>query len=156
MLNVKVLTGANVEAYYAEAVVSGVEDYYLGSDAPAGVWCGSASLLGLSGDVARADLTAVLDDRRPQDGVRLGVAENRRVRGFDLTFRAPKSVSVAWAFAPPEVASEIVAAHTAAVAAAVGFLERDACTVRRGHNGFRASHQPRARSATPHPCHRRE
>ncbi len=35
MLNVKVLTGANVEAYYAEAVVSGVEDYYLGTDAPA-------------------------------------------------------------------------------------------------------------------------
>jgi conjugative relaxase-like TrwC/TraI family protein len=136
MLNVKVLTGANVEAYYAEAVVSGVEDYYLGTDAPAGVWCASASLLGLSGDVARADLTAVLDDRRPQDGVRLGVADNRRVRGFDLTFRAPKSVSVAWAFAPPAVASEIVAAHTAAVAAAVGFLEREACAVRRGHNGF--------------------
>jgi conjugative relaxase-like TrwC/TraI family protein len=136
VLNVKVLTGANVEAYYAEAVVSGVEDYYLGTDAPAGVWSASASLLGLSGDVARADLTAVLDDRHPRDGVRLGVADNRRVRGFDLTFRAPKSVSVAWAFAPPDVASEIVAAHTAAVAAAVGFLEREACAVRRGHNGL--------------------
>lgn len=139
MLNVKVLTGANVEAYYAEAVVSGIEDYYLGTDAPAGAWCASASLLGLSGDVDRADLTAVLDDRRPQDGMRLGVADNRRVRGFDLTFRAPKSVSVAWAFAPPDVAAEIVAAHTAAVAAAVGFLEREACAVRRGHNGLAAA-----------------
>jgi conjugative relaxase-like TrwC/TraI family protein len=135
-LNVKVLTGANVEAYYAEAVVSGVEDYYLGTDAPAGVWCASASLLGLSGDVARADLTAVLDDRHPRDGARLGVADNRRVRGFDLTFRAPKSVSVAWAFAPADVAAEIVGAHAAAVAAAVGFLEREACAVRRGHNGL--------------------
>jgi hypothetical protein len=46
--NVKVLTGANVEAYYARTVVSGVEDYNLGTDAPAGVWCASASLLGQS------------------------------------------------------------------------------------------------------------
>jgi hypothetical protein len=46
------------------------------------VWGASASLLGLSGDVARADLTAVVDDRRPRDGARFG-AENRRVRGFD-------------------------------------------------------------------------
>jgi conjugative relaxase-like TrwC/TraI family protein len=136
VLNVKVLTSANLETYYAEAVVSGIEDYYLGADAPAGVWCASASFLGLSGSVARADLTAVLDDRHPHSGLRLGLADNRRVRGFDLTFRAPKSVSVAWAFASPDVACDIAAAHTAAVAGAVAFLERQACAVRRGHNGF--------------------
>jgi hypothetical protein len=86
-LNVKVLTGATVEAYYAEAVVSGVEDYYLRTDAPAGVWCASASLLRLSGDVARVDLTAVLDDRHPHDGVQLGVADNRQIEPADATLR---------------------------------------------------------------------
>ena len=77
MLNVNVLAGANAEAYYAEAAMSGIEDYRLGTEAPTGVWCASASLLGLSGDIARADLTAAIDDRRPHDVLR-GVFSKRR------------------------------------------------------------------------------
>jgi len=77
VLNVNVLAGANAEAYYAEAAMSGIEDYRLGTEAPTGVWCASASLLGLSGDIARADLTAAIDDRRPHDVLR-GVFSKRR------------------------------------------------------------------------------
>ncbi|MDX1659834.1 MAG: MobF family relaxase, partial [Nitriliruptorales bacterium] len=50
-------------------------------------------------------------------------------------FRAPKSVSLAWAFADQEVADEILAGHEAAVEAAVSYLEREAARTRRGAGG---------------------
>src|SRR5438034_1369526 len=113
VLDLKVLTAAGVEDYYADAVISGVEDYYLGGDAPAGLWCASSErLLGLSGTVGRDQLTAVRDDQDPERQTRLGLSNNRRVRGFDLSFRAPKSVSIAWAFADAATATTIIAAHS--------------------------------------------
>jgi len=57
------------------------------------------------------------------------------VAGFDLTFRAPKSVSVLWGVADPAVARELGAAHDAAVDAALGYVEREACWGRRGAGG---------------------
>ena len=54
---------------------------------------------------------------------------------LDLTFSAPKSVSVAWALGGAEPGREIVAAHERAIASALGYLEREAVFVRRGHNG---------------------
>ena len=45
--------------------------------------------------------------------------------GFDLTFRAPKSVSVLWAIAPEGVARELRAAHDVAVGEALGYLVED-------------------------------
>ena len=70
----------------------------------------------------------------PLDGSALG-RPNRRVPALDLTFSAPKSVSVAWALGGGELGREIVAAHEEAIAAALGYLEREAVFVRRGHNG---------------------
>ncbi len=55
--------------------------------------------------------------------------------GFDLTFRAPKSVGVLFGIGEPEVVREIVQAHEAAVGEALGYLEREACVARRGHGG---------------------
>ena len=56
--------------------------------------------------------------------------------GFDLTFRAPKTVSLLYALGDPEsVTAEVVAAHEAAVDAAVGYLERAACSTRRRVDG---------------------
>src|SRR5205807_1695803 len=89
--------------------------------------------LGLGGEVAGDDLRAVLAGQDP-DGVRLGRA-SRRVPGFDLTFRAPKSVSLLWALGDPNIAAEVAAAHDAAVADTVGYLERHACATRRGPQG---------------------
>jgi conjugative relaxase-like TrwC/TraI family protein len=46
------------------------------------------------------------------------------VPGYDLTFSAPKSVSLLHALGAPAVQSEVLAAHEQAVAAALGYLER--------------------------------
>ena len=94
MLSVSKL-GAGQEGYYLDTVAQGVEDYYLGHGEAPGRWVGSASvLLGLEGEVDAKVLRAVLEGRDPNDGVRLVQARKDRVPGFDLTFSAPKSVSV--------------------------------------------------------------
>ncbi len=65
------------------------------------------------------------------------VAERIDIRraGLDLTFSAPKSASVLMAFAIPEVADQVCAAHAAAVDDAVAWLERTTAFVARGHHG---------------------
>ena len=50
---------------------------------------------------------------------------------FDVTFSAPKSVSLLWAFASPEVASVASIAHVEAVTVALDFLERRAAATPR-------------------------
>ena len=77
---------------------------------------------------------ALLNGVNPTDGSALG-RPNRRVPALDLTFSAPKSVSVAWALGGPDIARDIVSAHEDAIGAALGYLEREAVFVRRGHNG---------------------
>ena len=72
----------------------------------------------------------------PLDGsVLRPMGERSKVAAIDLTFSAPKSVSVLFAVGGREVSDGLAAAHDAAVAAAVGYLEREACWTRRGHAG---------------------
>jgi conjugative relaxase-like TrwC/TraI family protein len=81
---------------------------------------------------------AMLTGRNPASGEPLGlqhVAGRGPVPGFDLTFSAPKSVSLLWAMGGPEVAVEIEAAHAASVSAAFDYLQREACWPRRGKGG---------------------
>ncbi|WP_228805826.1 MobF family relaxase [Nocardia higoensis] len=61
--------------------------------------------------------------------------KSKRIAGFDLTFSPVKSVSAAWALAPREVAAKIEAAHHAAIADALGFLEQHAVFTRIGSGG---------------------
>jgi conjugative relaxase-like TrwC/TraI family protein len=64
--------------------------------------------------------------------------ERNSVAGYDLTFSAPKSVSVLWASAPDTAAQGTVrAAHHEGVLAVMAVLERDGAFVRRGRNGVR-------------------
>ena len=64
--------------------------------------------------------------------------ERNSVAGYDLTFSAPKSVSVLWASAPDKAAQQTVrAAHHEGIRAAMAVLERDGSFVRRGRNGVR-------------------
>ena len=60
---------------------------------------------------------------------------DRTVSGFDLTFCAPKSVSLLHLLAPGEIAGEAGAGHRAAVEEAVGYLARAAHGVRRRRQG---------------------
>jgi conjugative relaxase-like TrwC/TraI family protein len=56
-----------------------------------------------------------------------------RVAGYDLTFRAPKSVSLLYGLGSPEVAGYARQAHEQAIIQALGYLERHAAIVSRGH-----------------------
>jgi len=59
------------------------------------------------------------------------------VAGYDLTFSPVKSVSALWATAPREITAQVEAAHHAAVADAVGWLENHAAFTRLGAGGVR-------------------
>ncbi len=130
---------AGAETYYLREVASGLEEYYSGAGESPGVWVGSGCAdLGLFGEVSPEDLSAVLAGRSPNDGSELGenrVPPERRVCGFDLTFSAPKSVSVLYGLASETVSREVRDAHHEAVMDALGYLEAHASIARRGHNG---------------------
>lgn len=55
--------------------------------------------------------------------------------GFDLTFSAPKSVSLVFGTAEPAVGDAVRQAHERAVREASGYVERSASFARRGYGG---------------------
>ena len=59
------------------------------------------------------------------------------VAGYDLTFSPVKSVSTLWAVAPREMAEQIEAAHQAAIADTIRYLEREVAFTREGRAGVR-------------------
>jgi len=94
-------------------------------------------------EVARDMFTAEFG-RPPVDGRELSgfVARGSRqattaVAGYDLTFSPVKSVSALWATAPREIAAQVEAAHHAAVADTVAWLETHAAFTRLGAGGVR-------------------
>jgi conjugative relaxase-like TrwC/TraI family protein len=116
----------------------GPVDYYLDPDEPPGRWWGSGRhALGLDGPVAGDHLGALLEARHPYTGTVLGRSFGEKsARGFDATFSAPKSVSVLWALTPDSwVRAEVLAAHDAAVDAALSWFERQGAVTRRGTDG---------------------
>lgn len=128
---------AGQEAYYLGKVANGIEDYYVGGGEAEGRWTGSgAATLGLHGTVESDQLQAMLAAKNPASGQPLQDREQTLSGpGFDLTFSAPKSVSLLWAFGDDRVRSQVVAAHEAAVDQALGHLERHAILARRGAGG---------------------
>jgi conjugative relaxase-like TrwC/TraI family protein len=123
--------------YYVEQVSQGLEDYYAGEGESPGAWVGAGvAQLGLAGVVGEQGILRLLNAQDPASGalLRQPLALGA-VAGFDLTFRAPKSVSVLFGIADDEIVGEIRVAHQAAVGEALGYLEREACRARRGHGG---------------------
>ena len=112
----------------------------------------------------------VLAGLHPESGEQLPrILRSDRLPGFDVTFSAPKSVSVIWAVADPQTAERIRAAHERAVAAALCYLEREAAYTRLGTDGHTAERgsglrrrrlsppdEPRRRSPASHPRPRRQ
>ena len=133
----KLAAGPTAGRYYVEQVAQGREDYYAGEGEAPGAWVGSgAKSLARSHEVTESGIGRLLDARDPGTGepLRRPLASGA-VAGFDLTFRAPKSVSVLFAIAEPDVVREIVRSHEAAVAEALDYMERAACRARRGRGG---------------------
>jgi conjugative relaxase-like TrwC/TraI family protein len=136
--------------YWTAKVASGIEDYYAGEGEAAGQWHGrGAAALGLHGEIEPDDLTAVLKSEygelrsmsnrvgpghSPYSG---GTTTVRRRPGWDFCFRAPKSVSLIYAFGDERARREVVAAHDAAVKAALDYAERHLVKTRRSVNGVR-------------------
>jgi Ti-type conjugative transfer relaxase TraA len=135
----KMVVGA--EEYYLGMVAEGREEYYSGSGEAPGTWVGSGRhALGLEGEVGAEELRTLLAGFSPQDRTSLGFkrpALSSRVAGFDLTFSAPKSVSLLYGLSTPEHSAAVRDAHDQAVAEALTYLERHALSARRGAGGER-------------------
>lgn len=124
-MRVKTLKGALAGAYYTEELGG----YYLDGGEPDGQWWGRGAEtdFGLAGAVDADAFLELMAGHDPRSGAQLGrVYGERSARGYDITFSAPKSVSVLWAFGDAESQREILAAHDAAVAAVLGYVERHA------------------------------
>lgn len=137
MLSIGRLSGPDSERYYLDKVAKGREDYYAGRGEMPGAWVGSAVdlLMETDGEVSGEQFAAILAGKSPVTGEDLGRVSHRSVHGFDLTFRAPKSVSLLYGIGDPRVADAARAAHDVAVREALGYLEREACWTRRGMGG---------------------
>jgi conjugative relaxase-like TrwC/TraI family protein len=123
----------------AGALRSGVEDYYVGGPEAAGVWVGGGvRALRLSGEVDAVRLDRVLGGAHPATEEPLGRVVRGRVPGFDLTFSAPKSVSVLFGGGEDRVREAIRDAHDRAVEDALRYVERAAGVSRRGAGGAEA------------------
>jgi conjugative relaxase-like TrwC/TraI family protein len=153
------------EAYYEQQVARGLDDYYAGRGESPGIWAGSGSAgLGLVGVVEDGELGTVLRGVNPanEEPLRAPVCERTitvrtfavdsgewreepkrlaPVSGCDLVFSCPKSVSLLHALTDDEhVRREISEAHEASWQAALAYLEREACVVRRGKGGAMREH----------------
>src|SRR3954447_10243219 len=134
----KLAAGPDAGRYYEDAVARGREDYYAGEGEAPGQWVGGgATTLGLQGTVDDGQVGHLLAGEDPATGVLLGrrITEGR-VAGFDVTFKAPKSVAILFCIGEPQVAGVLRECHEAAVVDAIGYLEREACQARRGKDGL--------------------
>jgi conjugative relaxase-like TrwC/TraI family protein len=124
------------EGYYLAAVADGVDEYYRGLGEAPGRWTGdAAATLGCEGEVGAEQLHAVWAGQHPDSGEALGRFPGREIAGYDLTFRAPKSVSLLALLGDPDTATTVTAAHEAAVDAAFSYIEQNAARSRTGKNG---------------------
>jgi hypothetical protein len=103
LLTVTALTDGE---YLLSSVALGIDEYYAGVGEAPGVWFGQWSAeLAVEGMVEADQWRALIDGTHPVSGrpLQVGLRE-RTVKAFDLTFSAPKSVSLLWALGSEPVA----------------------------------------------------
>lgn len=112
------------------------EDYYLEGGEPPGQWIGAgAEKLSLYGQVKPELLSELFKGELDGKALVQNAGSDKRTPGWDCTFSAPKSVSVAWSQADSATGNEIRAAHAEAVNAALAYMESEAGYTRRGQGG---------------------
>ena len=130
---------ATVAAGTTAAYYTSLADYYSGANEPPGRWSRVGFEAGVTvgqqvDSAIFARLHAALDERRrtllANDGGKL-----ERVGGYDVTFSAPKSVSVAWGLADTVLRRQIEQAQVRATDAALKMLEKNAAFCRSGKAG---------------------
>ncbi len=134
MLSIAAISGGQGNYYTRLAR----DDYYLKGGEPPGAWLGrGAQTLGLSGKVGEKEFKNLLAGLSPdgREGLVQNAGAKNRQAAWDLTFSAPKTVSVLWSQAPPEVRRQIEEAQAAAVKEALRYVEDAAAFTRRGRAG---------------------
>lgn len=148
MLSIKVIKVGS-EGYYLDLAS---EDYYFNGGEPPGKWVGSGCrYFNLAGHVERESFkrifngfhpnanigppAAAKEDLKPKPLVQNAGKENRRA-GWDLTFSVPKSISVIWSQATPEMQARIQELHHQAVADTLAFVEQNLAYARTGKAGM--------------------
>jgi len=130
MLSISNPMQAGASAYYA--------DYYQKHAKAQGYWLGSgANQLKLGQEVEPNQLESLLLGYHPRTHEPLVQNPGRADRqgAWDLTFSAPKSVSVLWSQLLKPERAMIERAHSEAVQEAIAFLENEAGFSRRGKGG---------------------
>jgi len=128
-----IAAGTSAQYYLSEV------EYYLGGREPAGRWIAAEPALGIaaSSPVERVSFER-LHAARSADGQKLLANDGGRtahVGGYDVTFSAPKTVSLIWGLGEDALRSSIEQAQENAVASAIRLLEQNAAFCRRGKGG---------------------
>lgn len=136
MLSIGKITEGN-RTYHLEQVAQNAEEYYSGKGEAEGMWLGGgAEEFELSGVVGQEAFNAILNGADPRNKEVLASSfARRKVLGFDLTFSAPKSVSVMFVLGDEKVRDEVRGAHDAAVLEAMSYMEHVAAWGREGAGG---------------------
>lgn len=132
-------TAGGASSYYLhmEKDSLGHAGEYYTKEGEAGYWIGNgANHLGLEGQVAGKAFKALADGFGP-DGQKLArnAGEEGRRAGWDATFSAPKSVSVAWGIGDADTRAAIEKAHAVAVQQGFNVIQERAGYVRTGAQG---------------------
>lgn len=123
----KVVSAASAASYY-----EGGDDYYSEDGrAPSAWWGTGADALGLHGEVDSSDFRALLEGRL-QDGTEMHRGGEGRTAGLDLTFSAPKSLSMQALIGG---STELLDAHQQAVTHALQYVQAELAAYRSTQDG---------------------
>ncbi|UJW83055.1 MobF family relaxase [Hydrogenophaga sp. SL48] len=123
----KVVSAESAASYY-----EGSDDYYSEDGrAPSAWWGAGAEALGLRGEVDSDDFRTLLDGRLP-DGQQMHRGGEGRTAGLDLTFSAPKSLSMQ---ARIGGSTELLEAHRQAVTHALQYVQAELAAYRSTQDG---------------------
>lgn len=122
-------SAASAKKYYSEAYYQeggDTLDYYAEKNEGAGRWGGmAAKKLGLIGAIDKNDFAALCDNLHPAHHTTLTGRQNQhRTVGYDFTFNASKSVSLAYALGSAEDKRAILTAFDAAIAETMAEIEQ--------------------------------
>ncbi len=164
MLSVKSINaggGVSKVAAYYEGYQLGAEDPTARQhDEPNGKWVGSfAEKRGFNNSlVHRGEVENALKGYDPKTGEALSnnAGHEKHKPGYDLTFSAPKSVSIAWATASPELQKAISEAHQKSLESALKYAEQSGAFIQReGHAGaIKVAHNEIAAATFEHASNR--
>lgn len=143
MLSIKLIKIGD-EDYYLDLAA---EDYYTNGGEPPGKWVGGAApLFGLVGMVDKDAFRRLLrgylpsphvgpDEDPPLIPLVQNAGDSNRRAGWDCTFSAPKSLSVTWSQAEPEMRQEIQVSWQQSVEEALAYAEEHLIVSRMGKGG---------------------